>query len=72
MKDKVLHLIERHISMAENDARRARFQFSKVNEPYLDKEYCGSGKTCRDLLAGYERKLKEAHDMKAWFLGVVG
>lgn len=66
MKDKVLQLVEMEISRAEHHDSRVRFQFSKVGEPFLDKEYCGSGKTCREIMAGAEQSLQEAHDMKGW------
>lgn len=72
MKDKVLQLIERERSRAEYYASRARFQFSKVDESCLDNEYCGSGQTCREIMAAAEQALKEAYDMKAWLEGVVG
>ena len=67
MKDKVLRLIERHISEAEDNLRRARLSLARIGEGPGE-----IGKTFEDMIAGYEQDLQEAHDMKAWFLGVVG
>lgn len=68
MKDKVLQLIERHISGMEDKDRRLRFSFGGP----LEKEHGQSGETYKRMLAESEQALKEAHNMKAWFLGVVG
>lgn len=68
MKDKILRLIDNNLGGAQDNAYRARMQFGRMTPDQLDKEYGQSGRKCKDILAEYEDAVKEATDMKAWFL----
>jgi len=68
MKDKILRLIDNHISGAEDNAYRSRMQFGRMTTEQLDNEYGQSGRKCKDILEADEAAVKEAIDMKAWFM----
>lgn len=67
MKSKIMNLIDKHISVAEDNELRAKMQFQGLNDDEMENEYGQSGIKCKDVLAGAEAKLKEAKDMKTWF-----
>ncbi|MFA6903363.1 MAG: hypothetical protein WC236_09795 [Gallionellaceae bacterium] len=68
MKNKILRLIDNNIAGAEDNSHRARMTFGGRTPEQLDAEYGKSGRKCKEILDEYETALKEANDMKVWFL----
>ena len=68
MKDKILRLIDNHIIGAKDNAYRSRMQFGRMTTEQLDNEYGQSGRKCKDILEESEAAVKEAIDMKVWFM----
>mgnify|MGYP001579315069 CR=1 FL=1 len=49
-----------------DDLHRARAAFAHLSDQQMDQEYGVSGKTCREILAGYEEREKAVRDATAW------
>ena len=65
-KQKVMRLIEREISSAEDRLRRAELQFKCLNDNQLDSQYGGSETTPHKILIEYRRAFVDALAMKVW------
>lgn len=66
MKKKVLLIVKNALGGAEDNLYRANIQFGKMTNTELLKEYGESGKTCGDILLGYQNEIAEMKRCVAW------
>ena len=53
-----------------DDLERAEIAFLDLSDIELNKEYGASGKTCREILAGYRKHRAEVNNAAQWLKGV--
>lgn len=66
MREKVLEILKRNLSGAEDNALRAHMQFGKMSDAQLDQQWGQSGRSCRDVYEGYKKDLDEAKACVEW------
>lgn len=68
MRDKVLGLIDNQIGIIGDDAYRAAAAFKGLTPEQMEEEHGHSGKSRKEILAGYRGALSELVAAKEWFL----
>lgn len=65
-KDKVLILLRRELSNANNNLFRARRSFAGMTDKELEAPYGQSGKSCQEVLDGYINQLTDLQLQLDW------
>lgn len=68
MQEKILMLIIREISCAEDNVNRAKRCFAGMTQEQLNEPYGGCKETRGSVLSSYQNTLAEARAMKEWFI----
>ena len=66
MKERVLTIVKSALSDAEGNLYRANIQFGKMSANELDQEYGQSGRTCGDILEGFQTEVAELKRCVSW------
>jgi hypothetical protein len=66
MKTEVLRIVQAALGGAEDNLYRANMQFGKMSQEELNQEYGQSGRSCGDILLGYQSRADEIKRCLEW------